>query len=71
MRAKNFILASGAAAALLMAAGAAAAEPNGWYGAIDAGWHGVDDVKVADAGFSDLWELEVEDGWAASGRPDR
>ncbi|MBB5660832.1 opacity protein-like surface antigen, partial [Brevundimonas halotolerans] len=32
------------AAAGLFAAGAASAEPNGWYGAVDAGWHKANDV---------------------------
>ncbi|MBB5661814.1 opacity protein-like surface antigen, partial [Brevundimonas halotolerans] len=44
MRVKSFILASSAAAALALGAGAASAEPNGWYGAVDAGWHKANDV---------------------------
>ena len=39
MRVKTFILASSAAGALALSAGAAAADPNGWYGAIDVGYH--------------------------------
>ncbi|MBJ7320439.1 MAG: cell envelope biogenesis protein OmpA, partial [Alphaproteobacteria bacterium] len=33
------------AVAGLFAAGAASAEPNGWYGAIDAGYHMIDDIN--------------------------
>ena len=33
----------------LVAAGAAAAEPNGWYGAIDAGYHKIDDINTPEA----------------------
>ncbi|PRB12674.1 cell envelope biogenesis protein OmpA, partial [Brevundimonas sp. MYb46] len=32
------------AAAGLFAAGAASAEPDGWYGAVDAGYHIIDDI---------------------------
>ncbi len=39
MRVKTVFLASSAAAALALSAGAASAEPNGWYGAVDAGYH--------------------------------
>nr|MBB5291386.1 opacity protein-like surface antigen [Brevundimonas basaltis] len=39
MRVKTIILASCAAGALALSAGAASADPNGWYGAIDAGYH--------------------------------
>ncbi|SFS91537.1 hypothetical protein SAMN05192570_0262, partial [Brevundimonas viscosa] len=42
MRVKSLILASTAAGALALTAGAASAEPNGWYGALDAGWHTAD-----------------------------
>ena len=46
MRMKTFVLASSAAAALALSAGAASAEPNGWYGAIDAGYHMIDDINA-------------------------
>ena len=36
------------AAAGLFAAGAASAEPDGWYGAIDAGYHIIDDINTED-----------------------
>ena len=39
MRVKTLILATSAAGALALSAGAASADPNGWYGAIDAGYH--------------------------------
>ncbi|KRA27885.1 hypothetical protein ASD59_13260, partial [Brevundimonas sp. Root608] len=39
-------LLAGVAMAGLLAAGAAAAEPNGWYGAIDAGYHTLGDVET-------------------------
>ncbi|MGW8741490.1 hypothetical protein ACWGLL_14975, partial [Brevundimonas sp. NPDC055814] len=46
MRVKSLILASSAAAALALSAGAASAEPDGWYGAIDAGYHIIDDINT-------------------------
>ena len=39
-------LLAGVAMAGLLSAGAAAAEPNGWYGAIDAGYHSLGDVET-------------------------
>ncbi|MBO9502567.1 outer membrane beta-barrel protein, partial [Brevundimonas sp. A19_0] len=56
------------AAAGIFAAGAASAEPNGWYGAVDAGWHTVNDVYGVDSAAGNGWDFEVEDGWAAFGR---
>ena len=72
-------LLAGVAMAGLFAAGAAAAEPNGWYGAIDAGWHsadvdtarGINFVVEEDwAGFARLgyrftenWRVELEGGY--------
>ena len=44
MRVKTFILATSAFGALALSAGVANAEPNGWYGAIDAGYHTIDDL---------------------------
>ncbi|MBJ7448618.1 MAG: cell envelope biogenesis protein OmpA, partial [Brevundimonas sp.] len=47
MRVKTFILATSAAGALALSAGTASAEPNGWYGAIDAGYNfWSDDVEA-------------------------
>ena len=79
MRVKTLILATSAAGALALSAGAAAADPNGWYGAIDAGWHaaGVDTAQAVDfdvdsdwAGFARLgyrftenWRVELEGGY--------
>src|ERR1700754_2136688 len=71
MRVKSLILASSAAGALALSAGAAAAEPNGWYGAIDAGYHTVDDLYLQSqntSGASPAFEFEVEDSWAAFAR---
>ncbi|MBU2270463.1 MAG: outer membrane beta-barrel protein, partial [Alphaproteobacteria bacterium] len=70
---------TGVAMAGLLAAGAASADPNGWYGALDAGYHmptvetnvGVD-MEVDDdwAGFARLgyrftpnWRVELEGGY--------
>jgi opacity protein-like surface antigen len=66
---KMTLLASVAAAGL-MAAGAAAAEPTGWYGAIDAGWHAPQDVDtIAEGGvLSPQLSYEVQDDWAAFAR---
>ncbi|MBU3970317.1 MAG: outer membrane beta-barrel protein, partial [Alphaproteobacteria bacterium] len=64
MRVKTFILASSAAGALALSAGAAAAEPNGWYGAVDAGWHSPD-VETSRASVE---SIEVDDTWAAFAR---
>ncbi|MBL0948250.1 MAG: cell envelope biogenesis protein OmpA, partial [Brevundimonas sp.] len=61
MRVKSFILASSAAAALALGAGAASAEPNGWYGAIDAGWHKVNDVYAVDSLAGNGWEFEIKE----------
>jgi OOP family OmpA-OmpF porin len=67
MRVKTFILASSAAGALALSAGVAAAEPNGWYGAIDAGYHTIDDLElVSETGPQ--FNFEVEDSWAAFAR---
>ncbi|HEY1074031.1 MAG TPA: cell envelope biogenesis protein OmpA, partial [Brevundimonas sp.] len=62
------ILASSAAAALALSAGAASAEPDGWYGAIDAGYHIIDDINTESSTNSSNWNWEVNDGWAAFAR---
>ena len=64
MRVKSLILASTAAGALALSAGAAAAEPNGWYGAVDAGWHS-SDVETSRAALD---SIEVDDSWAGFAR---
>ncbi|VXB91509.1 outer membrane protein [Brevundimonas sp. G8] len=68
MRMKTFVLASSAAAALALSAGAASAEPNGWYGAIDAGYHMIDDINAESSTTGASWNYEVNNGWAAFAR---
>ncbi|WP_143276079.1 outer membrane protein, partial [Brevundimonas diminuta] len=68
MRVKSLILASSAAAALALSAGAASAEPDGWYGAIDAGYHIIDDINTEASATGHSWNWEVNDGWAAFAR---
>ncbi|WP_295216716.1 outer membrane beta-barrel protein, partial [uncultured Brevundimonas sp.] len=68
MRMKTFVLASSAAAALALSAGAVSAEPNGWYGAIDAGYHMIDDINAESSTTGANWNWEVNDGWAAFAR---
>ncbi|MCH4269912.1 MAG: hypothetical protein LKF80_16100, partial [Brevundimonas sp.] len=68
MRVKSLILASSAAAALALSAGAASAEPDGWYGAIDAGYHIIDDINTEASATGQHWNWEVNDGWAAFAR---
>ncbi|MBD3835023.1 MAG: cell envelope biogenesis protein OmpA, partial [Brevundimonas sp.] len=55
MRVKSLILASSAAAALALSAGAASAEPDGWYGAIDAGYHIIDDINAESSTTGANW----------------
>ncbi|HYC74389.1 MAG TPA: cell envelope biogenesis protein OmpA, partial [Brevundimonas sp.] len=55
-------LLAGVAMAGLFAAGAAAADPNGWYGAIDVGYH----MPEADTSYG--IEMEVDDDWAGFAR---
>ena len=62
-------LLAGVAVAGLFAAGAASAEPNGWYGAIDAGYHIMEDgINAESATTGNNWNFEVNDGWAAFAR---
>uniref|UniRef100_UPI0026370649 outer membrane protein n=1 Tax=uncultured Brevundimonas sp. TaxID=213418 RepID=UPI0026370649 len=56
------------AAAGLFAAGAASAEPDGWYGAIDAGYHMMDEINAESSTNGHNWNWEVNDGWAAFAR---
>ncbi len=66
MRTKLF---AGAAIAALLSAGAASAEPNGWYGAVDAGWNLFgDELQVQSTTPAAAFDLGVENGWAAFGR---
>ena len=64
---KMKLLASVAAAGLF-AAGAASAEPDGWYGAVDAGYHIIDDINTESSTTGVNWNWEVNDGWAAFAR---
>ena len=68
MRMKTLVLASSAATALALSAGAASADPNGWYGAIDAGYHTIDDINAESSTTASNWNYEVNDGWAAFAR---
>ncbi|RZJ44924.1 MAG: cell envelope biogenesis protein OmpA, partial [Brevundimonas sp.] len=61
MRVKTFILASSAAGALALSAGVAAAEPNGWYGAVDAGYHTIDGIEARSQNTGRLFEIEADD----------
>ena len=65
MRMKTLVLASSAAAALALSAGAASAEPNGWYGAVDAGWTMLDDINAESSTTGANIKFETDDGWAA------
>ena len=59
MRIKLF---AGVAIAALLSAGAAAAEPNGWYGAVDAGWNIFGDEPRAVSTPGAVFDLGVENG---------
>ena len=64
-------LLAGVAMAGLFTAGVANAEPNGWYGAIDAGYHTIGTIETIDqpgAPFGPQFDFEVEDDWAAFAR---
>jgi outer membrane protein OmpA-like peptidoglycan-associated protein/outer membrane protein W len=53
----------------LFTAGAAAAEPNGWYGALDAGYNfWGDDVEARSEGLGQPLAIHVDDDWAAFAR---
>ncbi|MBU1346960.1 MAG: cell envelope biogenesis protein OmpA, partial [Alphaproteobacteria bacterium] len=65
MRFKTLFLASSAAAALALSAGAASAEPDGWYGAVDAGYHFTENnINLEATGNGVNWQAEMNDGWA-------
>ena len=65
MRVKTFILATSAAGALALSAGTASAEPNGWYGAVDAGYNTSDNLEVVGGPRLDL---ETDGSWAGFAR---
>ena len=53
----------------LVTAGAASAEPNGWYGAVDAGYHVMQDgINAESVTTGNNWNFEVNNGWAAFAR---
>jgi outer membrane protein OmpA-like peptidoglycan-associated protein/outer membrane protein W len=69
MRVKTFILATSAAGALALSAGTASAEPNGWYGAIDAGYHTIsDDLELVSQTNGPVLNFETDDNWAGFAR---
>ncbi|MBP8072748.1 MAG: porin family protein, partial [Brevundimonas sp.] len=71
MRVKTFILATSAVGALALSAGVANAEPNGWYGAIDAGYHTLGTVETITQGAGAAranFDIETQDDWAAFAR---
>lgn len=68
MRVKTLILATSAAGALALSAGAASAEPNGWYGAVDAGYHQVDDLSVLSQPGHRQFDIETDGSWAGFAR---
>ena len=69
MRIKSVFLASSAAAAIALSAGAASAEPDGWYGAVDAGFHTMEDgINAESQATGNNFNFEVNDGWAAFAR---
>ncbi|MDO9076573.1 MAG: cell envelope biogenesis protein OmpA, partial [Brevundimonas sp.] len=64
-------LLAGVAMAGLFTAGVANAEPNGWYGAIDAGYHTIDAIETITQGTGPQranFDIEVQDDWAAFAR---
>ena len=69
MRIKSIFLASSAAAAIAMSAGAASAEPDGWYGAIDAGMHNMEGGINAESQVNGTnLDFGIDTGWAAFAR---
>jgi opacity protein-like surface antigen len=68
MRVKTFILATSAFGALALSAGVANAEPNGWYGAIDAGYHTIDDLELVSQTTGPQWDFALDNDWAAFAR---
>ncbi|MBU2209590.1 MAG: outer membrane beta-barrel protein, partial [Alphaproteobacteria bacterium] len=72
MRVKTLILATSAVGALALSAGVANAEPNGWYGAIDAGYHTIGTIEAVSQNVgpapSPVFDFDVQDDWAAFAR---
>ena len=61
-------LLAGVAMAGLFTAGVANAEPNGWYGAIDAGYHTIDDLELTSQTTGPQWDFALDNDWAAFAR---
>ncbi|MDP1778159.1 MAG: outer membrane beta-barrel protein, partial [Brevundimonas sp.] len=61
-------LLAGVAMAGLFSAGVANAEPNGWYGAIDAGYHTIGTIETIGQTTGPQFDFEVEDDWAGFAR---
>jgi OmpA-OmpF porin, OOP family len=61
-------LLAGVAMAGLFTAGVANAEPNGWYGAIDAGYHTIGEIETISQGTGPQFDFDVEDDWAGFAR---
>jgi outer membrane protein OmpA-like peptidoglycan-associated protein len=62
-------LLAGVALASLFTAGTASAEPNGWYGAIDAGYHTIsDDLELVSQTNGPVLNFETDDNWAGFAR---
>jgi OOP family OmpA-OmpF porin len=68
MRVKTLILATSAAGALALSAGAASAEPNGWYGAVDAGYHQIGDLDLVSQQTGPELSFDLKDSWAGFAR---
>ena len=68
MRVKIFILATSAAGVLALSAGTASAEPNGWYGAVDAGYNFWSDDVEAISSTGPALSIEVKDDFAGFAR---
>ena len=62
-------LLAGVAIAGLFSAGVANAEPNGWYGAIDAGYHTIGTIEADGQRVgAPQFDIESTDDWAAFAR---
>ncbi|MGQ3041310.1 MAG: cell envelope biogenesis protein OmpA, partial [Brevundimonas sp.] len=68
MRMKSLILATTAAGAVALSAGIANAEPNGWYGAIDAGYHKIGEIETISTTTGPGLTTRIEDNWAGFAR---
>ncbi|MGQ3041263.1 MAG: cell envelope biogenesis protein OmpA, partial [Brevundimonas sp.] len=61
-------LLAGVAMAGLFTAGVANAEPNGWYGAIDAGYHKIGEIETISTTTGPGLTTRIEDNWAGFAR---